>query len=253
MHIAATINGAAQVAEAAHRERAMDLLVVEDDRMLGAALERGLREAGHGCVLARMGSTGLELARSRKFDVIVLDLMLPEVDGMTILSTLRKAGNQTPVLILTSLGSVDDRVKGLHLGADDYLVKPFAFPELLARLHALNRRSSVRPAPTTTVGPLQLDLSTRKVTRAGREVDLSPTEFSILELLMRYAGQVVTRKMLSEHLWGDDWGGVTNVIDVHINNLRRKVDRDFDEPLIQTMRGRGYAIRTASSVPCGLS
>jgi two-component system OmpR family response regulator/two-component system copper resistance phosphate regulon response regulator CusR len=162
---------------------------------------------------------------------------------MTILNSLRKAGVQTPVLILTALGSVDDRVKGLHVGADDYLVKPFAFPELLARLHALNRRSSVRPAPTTVVGPLHLDLSTRKVTRGGQEIDLSPTEFSMLEYLMRYAGQVVTRKMLSEHLWGEDWGGMTNVIDVHINHLRRKIDRGHDAPLIHTVRGRGYVLR----------
>jgi two-component system OmpR family response regulator/two-component system copper resistance phosphate regulon response regulator CusR len=222
----------------------MDLLVVEDEKILGAALDRGLREAGHSCVLARSGSKGLELARTQKFDAIVLDLMLPDVDGMTILNSLRRVGIQTPVLILTALGSVDDRVKGLHLGADDYLVKPFAFPELLARLHALNRRSATRPAPTTALGPLHLDLSTRKVSRAGQEIDLSPTEFSMLEFLMRYAGQVVTRKMLSEHLWGEDWGGMTNVIDVHINHLRRKIDRGYDEPLIHTVRGRGYVLRT---------
>jgi len=222
----------------------MDLLVVEDEKVLGAALDRGLREAGHACVLARNGSRGMDLARTQKFDAIVLDLMLPDLDGMTILNALRKAGIQTPVLILTALGSVDDRVRGLQHGADDYLVKPFAFPELLARLHALCRRSSVRPAPTAVAGPLHLDLSTRKVMRGGQEIDLSPTEFSMLEFLMRYAGQVVTRKMLSEHLWGEDWGGMTNVIDVHINHLRRKIDRGHDEPLIHTVRGRGYVLRT---------
>jgi two-component system OmpR family response regulator/two-component system copper resistance phosphate regulon response regulator CusR len=131
----------------------------------------------------------------------------------------------------------------LDVGADDYLVKPFAFPELLARLHALCRRSAARPSMRLKVGPLELDLSSRKVTRAGQDVDLSPTEFSILEFLMRYSGQVVTRRMLNEHLWGEDWGGMTNVIDVHINHLRRKIDRGYEQSLIHTVRGRGYLLR----------
>ena len=223
----------------------MELLLVEDDQTLGAAIDRGLREAGHEPTWSRNGIKGLELARGHRFDAVILDIMLPDLDGLQVLQTLRREGIQTPVLILTALGSVGDRVSGLERGADDYLVKPFAFPELLARLAALCRRSSARPAPRLTVGTLQLDLSTRKVTRGAQEIDLSPTEFSILEFLMRYAGQVVTRKMLSEHLWGADWGGITNVIDVHINHLRRKIDRGFDQPLIHTIRGRGYAIRTA--------
>jgi two-component system OmpR family response regulator/two-component system copper resistance phosphate regulon response regulator CusR len=223
----------------------MELLLVEDDKTLGTAIDRGLRESGHEPTWARNGTNGLELAKGHRFDAVILDIMLPDLDGLQVLQTLRREGIQTPVLLLTALGSVGDRVSGLERGADDYLVKPFAFPELLARLSAICRRSAVRPAPSLTVGPLHLDLSTRKVMRAGREIDLSPTEFSMLEFLMRYAGLVVTRKMLSEHLWGEDWGGVTNVIDVHINHLRRKIDRGFDQPLIHTIRGRGYAIRTA--------
>jgi two-component system, OmpR family, response regulator len=156
---------------------------------------------------------------------------------------IRQAGVRTPVLILTALGSVDDRVKGLNSGADDYLVKPFAFAELLARLEAISRRHKDRPGTLLQAGPLALDLAKRCVTRDGVEVSLTPTEFSLLEYLMRYAGQVVTRKMLCEHLWEADWEGVTNVVEVHINRLRGKIDKGFDEPLIQTVRGRGYLLR----------
>lgn len=223
----------------------MEVLLVEDEKLLGKAIDRGLREAGHECTWASNGAKGLQLAQTQKYDVIVLDLLLPDLHGLRILQELRDAGIRTPVLILTALGSVEDRVQGLERGADDYLVKPFAFPELLARLHALCRRSSDRPAPQQQVGPLQLDLSTRRVLRAGREIDLSPTEFSILEFLMRHAGQVVTRKMLNEHLWGENWEGMTNVIEVHINHLRRKIDRGHDEPLIHTVRGRGYVLRSS--------
>jgi len=223
----------------------MDLLIVEDEAVLAKALVRGLTEAGHGCTLARNGRSGLDLAFTQKFDVLILDLLLPDIAGLEMLRSLRAAGIRTPVLVLTALGSVEDRVTGLNAGADDYLVKPFAFPELTARLTALSRRAAARPAMTLTAGPLRLDLTTRKVTRAGHEVDLSPTEFSVLELMMRHAGQVVTRKMLSRHLWDDDWDGVTNVIDVHINRLRSKIDRDYDERLIHTVRGRGYVLRTS--------
>ncbi len=221
----------------------MELLIVEDEALLGRAIERGLSEAGHRCTWTRSGTEGLEMTRQRPFDAIVLDLMLPDLDGLSVLDVLRTGGVHAPVLILTALGSIDDRVKGLDAGADDYLVKPFEFPELLARLHALGRR--LRPAVRLEAGPLTLDLSTRKVRRDEQDVDLSPTEFSLLELLMRFAGQVVTRKMLNEHLWGEDWGSMTNVIDVHINRLRKKIDRGHDGSLIQTVRGRGYVIRTA--------
>jgi len=221
----------------------MDILVVEDEKVLGKALQRGLQEAGHQCTWSQNGAEGLRLAETQAFDAIVLDLMLPDEHGLHILSTLREAGNVTPVLVLTALGSVDERVLGLDSGADDYVTKPFAFPELLARLNALSRRAVTRPAMSYSVGPLQLDLTTRRASRAGNELDLSPTEFSILGFLMRHGGQVVTRKMLNEHLWGEDWGGMTNVIDVHINHLRRKIDRGYDAPLIHTVRGRGYVLR----------
>jgi two-component system OmpR family response regulator/two-component system copper resistance phosphate regulon response regulator CusR len=224
----------------------MELLVVEDEPVLGKALHRGLREDGHDVVWTRSGREGLEHARQRNFDVLILDLMLPDLDGFAILRALRGDGLQTPVLVLTALGSVDDRVKGLRDGADDYLVKPFAFPELLARLHALHRRSLTRPAMRLQAGALELDLGSRKVTRGGETVDLSPTEFSILELLMRHAGQTVTRKMLNEHVWGEDWTGETNVIDVHINHLRRKLDREHPQRFIHTVRGQGYVLRTTS-------
>ncbi len=221
----------------------MDILVVEDEKVLGKALQRGLQEAGHQCAWTHNGADGLLAAKQQSFDAIVLDLMLPDAHGLSILATLRGAGDATPVLILTALGSVDERVRGLDGGADDYLTKPFAFPELLARLNALSRRAVTRPAMAFTVGPLQLDLTTRRVTREGNELELSPTEFSMLSFLMRHGGQVVTRKMLNEHLWGEDWGGMTNVIDVHINHLRRKIDRGYDAPLIHTVRGRGYVLR----------
>ena len=223
----------------------MNLLVVEDDQALGSALHRGLCEAGHGCHWVRSGERGREQAVSQKFDAVVLDLMLPDLPGMDLMRQIRQAGVRTPVLMLTALGSIEDRVKGLNAGADDYLVKPFAFAELLARLEAISRRSKDRPGTTLEAGPLALDLSTRCVTRDGAEVTLTPTEFSLLEYLMRYAGQVVTRKMLCEHLWEADWEGVTNVVEVHINRLRGKVDKGFDEPLIQTVRGRGYLLKAS--------
>jgi two-component system OmpR family response regulator/two-component system copper resistance phosphate regulon response regulator CusR len=224
--------------------RAMHLLMIEDDVALGKALERGLIEAGHPCQWVRSGQAGLEEARSEQYDAIILDLMLPDLPGLTIMSELRHGGVRTPVLMLTAMGSVEDRVVGLNAGADDYLVKPFAFPELIARLEAICRRASDRPSTTLKVGPLALDLTNRRAARDGQEITLTPTEFSLLEFLMRYAGQVVTRKMLCEHLWESDWEGVTNVVEVHINRLRGKVDKGFDEPLIHTVRGRGYLLRT---------
>lgn len=223
----------------------MDLLIVEDDTALGRAIQRGLNEAGHHCEWARNGEQGLALAMSHRFDAVLLDRMLPDLPGDTVLQRMRNEGNRTPVIVLTARGSVEDRVDGLNLGADDYLVKPFAFAELQARLAAVCRRSANRPSSEMIVGSLKLDLTTRRAMREGKEIDLTPTEFSLLEYLMRYAGQVVTRKMLCEHLWEADWEGVTNVIEVHINRLRSKIDRGFSEPLIQTVRGRGYALRAA--------
>lgn len=223
----------------------MKVLVIEDDAVIGRALAQGLDEAGHDCELVTSGRMGLARAQTQLSDAIVLDLALPELNGMELLHQLRAQGIDTPVLILTSLGSVDDRVAGLQAGSDDYLVKPFAFPELLARLTAITRRSINQNSQVFEVGQLVLDLSTRRVTRAGKEIDLTPTEFSLLEFLMRNAGQVLTRKMICEHLWEADWEGVTNVIEVHITRLRAKLDRGFAEPLLHTVRGRGYVLRAA--------
>jgi two-component system OmpR family response regulator len=221
----------------------MDVLIVEDDEVLGKALSRGLEESGHRCTWMKNGVNGLASGLSQKSDVVVLDLMLPDRSGLDVLRELRSRGVRTPVLILTALGSVEERVDGLNAGADDYLVKPFSFPELLARLSAISRRSLHLNAQQLKAGPLTLDLSLRRVTRDGVEIDLTPTEFSLLEFLMRNAGQVLTRKMLCEHLWDSHWEGVTNVIEVHVTRLRAKIDRDFDPSLLQTVRGRGYVLR----------
>lgn len=223
----------------------MDLLVIEDDPVIGKSLRQGFLEAGHDCTWAKDGEKGLLQARSQQYHAIILDIMLPGKSGLAIVRELRSEGIHTPVVLLTALGSVEERVTGLTAGADDYLVKPFAFAELMARIDAVCRRSGTRPAPTMQIGDLCLDLATRRVIRDGVEIDLTPTEFSLLEFLMRHAGQLVTRKMLCEHLWESDWEGSTNVIEVHINRLRGKLDRAFNKPLIQTVRGRGYAIRAS--------
>lgn len=224
----------------------MNVLVVEDDPLVGKSLHKGFVEAGHDCALVRDGERGLEEAASQRFDAVVLDLLLPGLPGLEVLRQLRGLGVRTPVILLTALGSVEERVAGLEAGADDYLVKPFAFAELLARLNAVCRRVQDRPPATLAVGGLSLDLTTRRVQRGDREVELTPTEFSILELLMRHVGQVVTRRMLCEHLWEADWEGETNVIEVHITRLRKKLDGATAEggPTIQTVRGRGYVLRT---------
>jgi two-component system, OmpR family, response regulator len=224
-------------------EGKLEILVVEDDPVIGKAVQKGLDEAGHACTWVKDGKEGLQLAMSQKYDVVVLDLLLPGESGLSLLESLRGAGIRTPVLVLTALGSVEDRVTGLTRGADDYLVKPFAMAELLARIEAVCRRAGTKPSPVLQVGELVLDLPTRRVTSGGVEIELTPTEFSILEMLMRHAGQVVTRKMLCEQLWASDWEGTTNVIEVHINRLRTKLQRGTKEPLIQTVRGRGYALR----------
>ncbi len=221
----------------------LNLLVVEDDPVIGKSLRQGLLEAGHECQWAKNGDDGSAAAESQMFDALILDILLPGRSGLDVLRQLRGRGIRTPVILLTALGSVDERVAGLNAGADDYLVKPFSLPELLARIDAVCRRSLTRPAPVLQTGTLKLDLTNRRVTAGDRDVDLSPTEFSLLELLMRHAGQVVTRKMLCEHLWKSDWEGATNVIEVHVNRLRNKLDRLVPEPLIETVRGRGYAVR----------
>lgn len=224
----------------------MNILVVEDDPVIAKAIVQGFSEAGHDCRCVQDGATGTELALEQQEDAIVLDLMLPKKSGMEMLQEIRSKGIQTPVIVLTAKGSLDDRVAGLDSGADDYLVKPFAFAELLARVHSVVRRSTTRPSAVLTGADITLDLTTRRVTRDGQDIDLTPTEFSLLELLLRYAGQVVTRKMLCEHVWGFDWDGPTNVIEVHVNRLRRKLDKGQSESTIKTIRGRGYSVASAS-------
>lgn len=221
----------------------MNILIIEDDSVFGRSLLQGLTEAGHTCDYARDGRTGSDLALEKNPDLILLDLMLPEMKGMEVLQHLRSQGLDCPIVILTAKDAVDDRIAGLRAGADDYLVKPFAFLELLARIDAISRRFQ-KPAAVLAVDDITLDLTTRRVTRGQKDVDLTPTEFSLLEMLLRHAGQVVNRRMLCEHVWGFTWEGNTNVIEVHINRLRQKLDNNkADGSLIQTVRGRGYAVR----------
>lgn len=224
----------------------MDILVIEDDPVVGRALLQGFTEAGHYCQWVQEGDAATTAALSQQADAIVLDLMLPKRSGREVLSDLRSRGVLTPVIVVSALGDTQDRVTGLEAGADDYISKPFDFAELLARVNAVVRRTQARPSMTLAVGDVTLDLATRRVTRDGREIDLTPIEFSLLELLMRYAGQVVTRKMLCEHVWGFNWDGTTNVIEVHVNRLRGKLDRGREESMIKTVRGRGYAVSAAT-------
>jgi two-component system OmpR family response regulator len=222
----------------------MKILLVEDDAETATYLKRALSEAGHGIDHTASGRDGLMLAAADPYDVIILDRMLPQVNGLTILRAIRAAGVKTPVLILTALGGIDDRVEGLEAGGDDYLVKPFAFAELQARLNALARRPAPRDAPTAfMVADLHLDLLSRKVTRAGARIDLQPREFQILEFLMRNAGRLVTRTMLLEAVWDFHFDPTTNIVETHISRLRGKVDRDFGADLIHTVRGSGYCLR----------
>ncbi len=223
----------------------MRILVVEDDSEAAAHVSKGLREAGHVVDHALDGEVGLNMAGSGDYDAYVIDRMLPKLDGVSLLSRRRAGGDETPALFLSALGEVDDRVKGFKAGGDDYLVKPYAFPELLARVEALGRRRSQAPASVTTryvVGDLEIDVITRTVRRAGRKIDLQPREFRLLEYLMRHAGQVVTRTMLLENVWEYHFDPQTNVIDVHISRLRAKIDKDFGTALLKTIRGAGYTI-----------
>ncbi len=221
----------------------MKLLLVEDDQATADFILRGLKEHGHSTDCADNGLDGLMLAQESHYEVIILDRMLPRLDGLTLLRTLRDAGNQTPVIMLTAMGSIEDRVTGLSAGAEDYLVKPFAFAELYARIGALARRPPLHNEITKlAVADLEMDLLKRKVTRAGQVLDLQPTEFKLLEFLLRHAGQVVTRTMLLEGVWDFHFDPKTNVVETHISRLRAKVDREFDVALIQTVRGAGYRV-----------
>ena len=224
----------------------MKILVIEDDRQAASYLAKGLKEAGHVGDVANDGKDGLFLAGAEHYDVMIVDRMLPGRDGLSLVQVLRAAGNDTPVLFLSALGSVDDRVKGLKAGGDDYLTKPFAFSELLARIEVLvRRRGAAQPQTRLVVGDLELDLLSRSVKRAGKAIDLLPREFSLLEYLMRNAGSVVTRTMMLENVWDYHFDPQTNVIDVHIARLRQKIDKDFPTPLIHTVRGAGYSLRVA--------
>jgi two-component system OmpR family response regulator len=223
--------------------RAMRILIIEDDAQTADYMAKGLGEAGHVVDRAGDGRDGLYMASSGDYDAVVLDRMLPQLDGLKVLEALRAANIHTPVLILSALGQVDDRVGGLRAGGDDYLTKPFAFSELLARIESMTRRRAASaPETTLTVGDLTLDRLSRKVTRAGQSIDLQPREFQLLEFLMRHAGQVVTRTMLLEGVWDYHFDPQTNVIDVHMSRLRQKVDKGFETSLIQTVRGAGYML-----------
>ena len=224
----------------------MNLLLIEDDLEAAKFLLKGLQESGYDVALAVDGRDGLKQAQEQAFDLLITDRMLPHLDGLSVVRTLREQGVTTPVLVLSALGTVDDRVLGLKAGGDDYLTKPFAFSELLARVEALLRRSAAEknvPQTRIRVADLEMDLLSRAVTRAGREIQLTAREFKLLEFLMRHADQVVTRTMLLEGVWDLQFDPQTNLIDVHMSRLRQAVDRGFPRPLIHTVRGAGYVIR----------
>lgn len=222
----------------------MRVLIVEDDAKAASYLANALRESGHVCELATDGEAGLDLAHTDHFDILIIDRMLPRRDGLSLVATLRQEGQRTPVLILSALGEVDDRVTGLRAGGDDYLTKPYAFSELLARIEALARRSSPEEASTRyIVADLVLDRLAHKVMRNDEAIQLQPREYRLLEYLMKNAGQVVTRTMLLEHVWDYHFDPQTNVIDVHISRLRTKIDKNHEKPLLHTIRGAGYMIR----------
>jgi two-component system, OmpR family, response regulator len=222
----------------------MRALIIEDDRAIADFVARGLREAGFAVHVATDGEEGLAWSLEHQPDVAVIDLMLPRRDGLSVIDELRRRGRTTPVLILSARRSVDDRVRGLQAGGDDYLTKPFAFTELLARVQALVRRATRSPEPTTlTVGDLSLDLLSRKVVRGATAVDLRPREFALLEFLMRNAGRVVSKTMILSHVWEYSFDPQTNIVDVLVSRLRDKVDRPFEKKLLVTVRGVGYVLR----------
>ena len=223
----------------------MRILVIEDDSEAAAYLVKAFAEAGHAADVAADGLGGYAMAEGGQYQVLVVDRMLPKLDGLSLIGGLRAQKIDTPVLILSALGQVDDRVKGLRAGGDDYLAKPYAFAELLARVEILGRRTNTGPSEATVlrVGPLELDRLAHKLTRAGRDIPLQPREFRLLEYLMKHAGQVVTRTMLLEQVWDYHFDPQTNVIDVHMSRLRAKIDKGADAPLLHTIRGAGYMIR----------
>jgi two-component system, OmpR family, copper resistance phosphate regulon response regulator CusR len=220
----------------------MRILIVEDEAKIAAFLRKGLTEHGFVVDLARQGDDGLHLARTGAYDLLILDVMLPNLDGWAVLTALRHEGKQTPVLYLTARDAVHDRVKGLELGADDYLVKPFAFSELLARVRSILRRGPPRQAETIQVADLEMDVVRHRAFRAGQRLDLTPKEFALLSLLARRAGDVLSRTLIAEQVWDMNFDSDTNVVDVHIRHLRSKVDDPFERKLIHTVRGVGYVL-----------
>jgi two-component system OmpR family response regulator len=222
----------------------MKLLLIEDDERMAAFIMRGLKERGHVADHATNGKDGLFLAASGSYDAMIIDRMLPGLDGLSIVKMLRSTDNHVPALFLTTMGGIDDRVEGLEAGADDYLVKPFAFAELLARLDALMRRPPIKDIKTTLrVGELEIDLLKHAVTRAGKAIDLQPQEFRLLEYLMRSEGRIVTRTMLLENVWDFHFDPQTSVVETHISRLRAKIDKGFGTEMLKTMRGVGYSLR----------
>ncbi|BAU11662.1 two component transcriptional regulator, winged helix family [Leptolyngbya sp. NIES-3755] len=220
----------------------MRVLLVEDEPGIAQFVRQGLTEAGYAVDVASDGQSGWDYAASAEYDVIVLDIMLPELDGLQLLRRLRSKQIKSPVLLLTARDGVEDRVKGLDAGADDYLAKPFAFTELLARLRALLRRPPLQSGTILQVADLTMDVALREVSRAGQRIDLSPKEFTLLEYFMRHPRQVLTRDQITEHIWNFDFYGDSNVVDVYVGYLRRKIDRGFDPPLLHTVRGVGYRL-----------
>ena len=223
----------------------MRVLVVEDEPGIAQFIRQGLREAGYAVDVAYDGEEGLDYVYVAEYDVLVLDILLPKLDGLDVLHALRARGVKTPVLLLTAKDTVEDRVRGLDSGADDYLVKPFAFPELVARLRALLRRPPLQIDPVLHLGDLAMDTARREVRRGGRLIELSPREFTLLEYFMRHPQHVLTRTQLAEHVWNFDFFNDSNVVDVYIGYLRRKIDRGSDRPLLQTVRGVGYRLSDA--------
>ncbi|MBU6299485.1 MAG: response regulator transcription factor [Alphaproteobacteria bacterium] len=224
----------------------MKILLIEDDDDTSQYVAKGLRQSGHMVERVRAGNKGLAIAKDNAHDVIILDRMLPEMDGLSLAKQLRESGSQTPILFLTTMGGIGDRVAGLEAGGDDYLVKPFALAELIARVNSLTRRSQRTSADTRTtlrVNDLEIDLIARTVSRSGRRIDLQPQEFRLLEYLVRHEGRVVTRTMLIENVWELHFDPQTNIVESHMSRLRTKVDKDFPVQLIQTIRGTGYVLR----------
>ena len=225
------------------RSTPLRVLVIEDDSETAEFIVRSLKEEGHAVDRSGEGGEGLKIAATSEYDVLVVDRMLPGLDGLAIVKTLRRAGMKAPVLFVTSLGGIDDRVEGLEAGGDDYLVKPFAHAELVARVHALGRRTAMRQEETVLrVADLEMNLINRTVTRGGQPIELQPREFKLLEVLMRNKERVLTRSMLLEHVWDFHFDPKTSIVETHISRVRAKVDRPFDLPLIQTVRGVGYSL-----------